>query len=123
MFKLLNVSLAAAIGLGVTQASADDGMSRAFRLVNHSDRTIVMVVAGHIGKDFDPIDLIGDDETIRPGESTIVVPVDPQGWCRFNLGIMPKNGYLRVGNVNVCDIKVLTIYGNANDGFYFSVSN
>src|ERR1700678_603559 len=92
MFKLLNVSLAAAIGLGVMQASAADNMRRDFRLVNHTDHTIVLVQASNIGQGaFDQIDLTGD-ETIRPGGSLVIAPVDDLGWCRFDIRITYRNG-------------------------------
>jgi hypothetical protein len=124
MFKQFTITLAAAIGLGVAQASADDNLNRNFRLANRSDQTIVQVQASNIGEStFDRIDLLGD-ETIRPDESVVIAPFDDQGWCRFDIRITFKNGdQQEIDGVNLCTASRLTTYGYVNNGYVHSVSN
>jgi hypothetical protein len=97
----------------ITQASASD---RRFVLVNRGDRTIVQVQASNIGESsYDPIDLLSD-EVVRPGESIVVEPDNPQGWCRFDLRITFRNGDSQeVNDVNMCEITALTTYGAEGD--------
>ena len=69
MFKLITITLATVIGLGVTQASAEN---RNFRLANRSNNTITEVMASNIGDfAFVPVDLLGD-ETIGPNHSLVI---------------------------------------------------
>lgn len=118
MFKLITISLAAVVGLGVVPASAEDNLNRNFRLANRSNHAIVQVQASNIGDStFDPIDLLGD-ETIRPNDSVVIAPFDAQGWCRFDIRITFGNGDQQdVHDVNVCEATKLTTYGEGNNGY------
>jgi hypothetical protein len=121
MYKLTGAMFMALLGMSVTQAF---GENRQFELVNESNRTIVQVQASNIGENyFNPIDLLGD-EVVRPGESIMVEPDNPQGWCRFDLRITFRNGDRQdVGDVNMCAITALTTYGAEGDrGEYVRVS-
>ena len=113
MYKLSGTLFMAALVISITQASASD---RRFVLVNMGDRTIVQVQASNIGESyFDPVDLLSN-EVVRPGESIVVEPNNPQGWCRFDLRITFRNGDSQeVNDVNMCEITALTTYGAEGD--------
>ena len=120
MFKLTNKTVGAVIGLGlsVTQASAEDYLSREFLLVNRSNHTITQVLASNIGTSvFVPVDLLGD-ETVGPRDSLVIAPFNDEGWCRFDIRINFENGLQQdVYDVNVCEVTRLTTYGNQNNGY------
>jgi hypothetical protein len=116
MFKLIIAALAAAIAMGVSQASADS-LSREFLLRNRSSDTITQVLASNVGDDtFAPIDLLGD-ETVGPHSSLVIAPFNAQGWCRFDFRITFEGGLQQdVYNVNACEATEVTTYGDRNDG-------
>jgi hypothetical protein len=116
MFKLITTTIAATIGLGAAQASADY-LSREFLLVNRSNHAITEVLASNIGAGtFVPIDLLGE-ETVGPHDSSVIEPFNDQGWCRFDIRITFGNGLQQdVYDVNLCEATQVTTYGDRNDG-------
>jgi hypothetical protein len=118
-------TLLALTALPANAWNARDGLDRSFDVINKSNRTIVSVYATDIdhAERFNN-DLLGD-RVVRSGRRiNNLVPMNDQGYCRFNLWIQFDNGDLQdISDVNLCEAWKVETYGyDRHRGFVHRIS-
>ena len=104
-------------GVSVTKAGIGEstsGVGRSFVLINQSDQTIVEIHILNISTPaFRGENILGDTE-LPPGSSTRVEPRNSEGWCRFDLEVVMKDGTkITKDDVNLCEVTAISIGSRA----------
>lgn len=103
--------IAAAVTTGLLfSAGAASAYERWIEVVNHSNVAIESIYITHVDDpSFGRRDLLGT-YMISPGDSMVVEPRNPQGYCRFDILVVYENGYEeRFFDINLCEETTLSV--------------
>jgi len=109
---VISAATAAVLALTALHANARDRYDRSFHFVNNSNAVVYSIHATDVGTSSWGADLLGDD-VVQPGQSTVVVPRQNRGYCRYDVRIVFDRGPSQtIPNVNLCELRELATNGN-----------
>ena len=94
--------LGTALSTSISPALADQ-YDRSVTIHNNSDGEIVYVHAKHVENCDWGLDLLGSEETIKRGSSSMIDPINTEGYCMFLVRGELNDGRKKYSLKNLCD--------------------